>query len=142
MVQPDERMTARLTVHIYPSVKERLDSVVALSPFDLPDWIRHFLDETLVRVELEQMAGSYAPEEAINDAPIAVQLAAAQAQITGQEQVISLLRERLGMADAQNITLNQRLEESMSATDRAMLALPMPAGDTGATRPGWQFWRR
>ena len=141
-MQPDERMTARLTVHIYPSVKERLDSVVALSPFDLPDWIRHFLDETLVRVELEQMAGSYAPEETINDAPIAVQLAAAQAQVAGLEQVIALLRERLGMADAQNITLNQRLEESMSATDRAMLALPMPAGDAGATRPGWQFWRK
>ena len=141
-MQPDERMTARLTVHIYPSVKERLDSVVALSPFDLPDWIRHFLDETLVRVELEQMAGSYAPEETINDAPIAVQLAAAQAQVAGLEQVIALLRERLGMADAQNITLNQRLEESMSATDRAMLALPMPAGDAGATCPGWQFWRK
>ena len=142
MVQPDERMTARLTVHIYPSVKERLDRVVEASPFDLPDWIRHFLDETLVRIELEDLGGDDAPEEAISDAPIAVQLAAAQAQVAGLEQVIALLRERLGMADAQNITLNQRLEESMSATDRAMLALPMPAGDAGATRPGWQFWRR
>ena len=49
MVQPAERMTARLTVHIYPSVKTRLDRVVDASPFDLPDWIRHFIDETLVR---------------------------------------------------------------------------------------------
>ena len=142
MVQPAERMTARLTVHIYPSVKERLDKVVEASPFDLPDWIRHFLDETLVRLELEDLGGDDAPEEAISDAPIAVQLAAAQAQVAGLEQIVSLLRERLGLADAQNIALNQRLEESMSATDRAMLALPMPAGDTGATRPGWQFWRR
>ena len=142
MVQPDERMTARLTVHIYPSVKARLDRVVEASPFDLPDWIRHFLDETLVRLELEDLGGDDAPEEAISDAPIAVQLAAAQAQNAGLEQIVSLLRERLGLADAQNIALNQRLEESMSATDRAMLALPMPAGDTGATRPGWQFWKR
>ena len=142
MVQPDERMTARLTVHIYPSVKERLDRVVEASPFDLPDWIRHFLDETLVQIELEEVSRCDAPEVAISDAPIAVQLAAAQAQVVGQEQVISLLRERLGLADAQNIALNQRLEESMSATDRAMLALPMPAGDTGPTRRGWQFWRR
>ena len=141
MVQPDERMTVRLTVHIYPSVKARLDRVVAASPFDLPDWLRHFIDETLVGLELEELGGNDAPEDAIGDAPLAVQLAAAQAQLAGQEQVISLLRERLGLADAQNIALNQRLEESMSATDRAMLALPMPA-DAGATRPGWQFWRR
>ena len=142
MVQPDERMTARLTVHIYPSVKARLDRVVEASPFDLPDWIRHFLDETLVRLELEDLGGSDAPDEAISDAPIAVQLAAAQAQLAGQEQIVALLRERLGLSDAQNIALNQRLEESLSAVDRAMLALPMPAGDTGATRRGWQFWRR
>ena len=142
MVQPDERMTVRLTVHIYPSVKARLDRVVAASPFDLPDWLRHFIDETLVRLELEELAGSDGADEVIIDAPLAVQLAAAQAQIAGQEQVISLLRERLGLADAQNIALNQRLEESMSATDRAMLALPMPAGDAEPTRPGWQFWRR
>ena len=142
MVQPVERMTVRLTVHIYPSVKARLDRVVAASPLDLPDWLRHFIDETLVRLELEDMAGDDGAEEAISDAPLAVQLAAAQAQLAGQEQVISLLRERLGLADAQNIALNQRLEESMSATDRAMLALPIPAGDTGATRRSWQFWRR
>ena len=66
MVQPAERMTARLTVHIYPSVKARLDRVVAASPFDLPDWIRHFIDETLVRLELEDLAGSGAPEEAFS----------------------------------------------------------------------------
>ena len=142
MVQPDERMTVRLTVHIYPSVKARLDRVVAASPFDLPDWLRHFIDETLVRLELEELAGNDAPEEAISDAPLAVQLAAAQAQIAGLEEIASLLRERLGMADAQNIALSQRLEESLSAVDKAMLALPPPPGDAGATHRGWQFWRR
>ena len=142
MVQPDERMTVRLTVHIYPSVKARLDRVVAASPFDLPDWLRHFIDETLVRLELEELAGSDGADEAISDAPLAVQLAAAQAQFAGQEQIIALLRERLGLSDAQNIALNQRLEESLSAVDKVVLALPAPSGDAGATRRGWQFWRR
>ena len=142
MVQPAERMTVRLTVHIYPSVKARLDRVVAASPFDLPDWLRHFIDEALVRQELEGLAGSESVEEAISDAPLAVQLAAAQAQIAGQEQVIALLRERLGLSDAQNIALNQRLEESLSAVDKVVLALPSPSEDAGPTRRGWQFWKR
>ena len=142
MVQPDERMTVRLTVHIYPSVKARLDKVVAASPFDLPDWLRHFIDETLVRLELEELTGSDGADEAISDAPLAVQLAAAQAQLAGQEQIIALLRERLGLSDAQNIALNQRLEESLSAVDKVVLALPAPSGDAGPTHRSWQFWRR
>ena len=43
------------------------------------------------------------------------------------------------MADAQNIALNQRLEESLSAVDKAMLALP---SDAGPTRWSWQFCKR
>ena len=78
----------------------------------------------------------------MSDAPLAVQLAAAQAQIAGLEQVASLLRERLGMVDAQNIALNQRLEESLSAVDKAMLALPPPSEDAGPTHRSWQFWKR
>ena len=78
----------------------------------------------------------------MSDAPLAVQLAAAQAQIAGLEQVASLLRERLGMADVQNIALNQRLEESLSAVDKAMLALPPPSEDAGPTHRGWRFWKR
>ena len=78
----------------------------------------------------------------MSDAPLAVQLAAAQAQIAGLEQVASLLRERLGMADVQNIALNQRLEESLSAVDKAMLALPPPSEDAGPTHRSWLFWRR
>jgi BarA-like signal transduction histidine kinase len=143
MVQPDERMTERLTVHIYPSVKARLDRAVAASPWDQPDWIRHLLDETLLRLELEELAGSDVTKEAMSDAPLAVQLAAAQAQIAGLEQVVALLRERLGLADAHNIALNQRLEESLSAVDKVMLALPPPTySDAGPTRRSWQFWKR
>ena len=62
-------------------------------------------------------------------------------QVAGQKQVIALLRERLGMADAQNIALNQRLEESLSAVDKAQLALPPPSEDAGSTRRSWQFWK-
>ena len=78
----------------------------------------------------------------MSDAPLAVQLAAAQAQVAGLEEIVSLLRERLGMADAQNIALNQRLEESLSAVDKAVLALPPPPSDAGPTRQSWQFWKR
>ena len=46
------------------------------------------------------------------------------------------------MADAQNIALNQRLEESLGTVDKVMLALPPPSEDAGATRRSWQFWRR
>ena len=75
----------------------------------------------------------------MSTASLAEQLAAAQAQTAGKEQVISLLREPLGLADAQNIALNQRLDESLSAVDKAMLALP---SDAGPTRWSWQFCKR
>ena len=60
----------------------------------------------------------------MSTASLAEQLAAAQAQTAGKEQVISLLRERLGLADSQNIALNQRLEESLGTVDKVTLALP------------------
>ena len=78
----------------------------------------------------------------MSTAPLAEQLVAAQAQTAGNEQVISLLRERLGMADAKNIALNQRLDESLSAVDKAVLALPPPSSDAGPTRRSWQFCKR
>ena len=46
------------------------------------------------------------------------------------------------MADAQNIALNQRLEESLGAVDKVMLVLPPPSEDAGPTRRSWQFWGR
>ena len=41
------------------------------------------------------------------------------------------------MADAHNIALNQRLEESLGTVDKVMLALPPPSGDAGPTRRSW-----
>ena len=55
-------------------------------------------------------------------------------------QVNSLLRERLGMADAQNLELNRRLEESHTAVERVTLALPAPVVGAGPRRPVWRFW--
>ena len=53
----------------------------------------------------------------MSDAPLAVQVAV-------QKQIIALLWDRLALVDAQNIALNQRLEESLSAVDKAMLRCP------------------
>ena len=142
MVQPEERLIARISFYTKPSIDERLDKVVAASPWDKPDWLRHWLEDTLVRLETEELLGEVAPDTDVTDAPLAVQLATALAQVAGLEQINGLLSERLGMADAQNIELNRRLEEAHATVDRAMLALPAPSGDAGPTRRGWQFWRR
>ena len=142
MVQPEERLTARISFYTKPSIDERLDQVVAASPWDKPDWLRHWLEDTLVRLETEELLGEVAPDTDVTDAPLAVQLATALAQVAGLEQINALLNERLGLADAQNIELNRRLEEAHATVDRAMLALPAPSGDAGPTRRGWQFWRR
>ena len=142
MVQPEERLTARISFYTKPSIDERLNKVVAASPWDKPDWLRHWLEDTLVRLETEEVLREATPESEVGAAPVAVQLAAAQAQIAGLEQVNALLTERLGLADAQNIELNKRLEEAHSTVDRAMLALPAPSEGTGPTRRSWQFWKR
>ena len=142
MVQPEERLTARISFYTKPSIDERLDKVVAASPWDKPDWLRHWLEDTLVRLETEELLGEAAPDTDVMDAPLAVQLATALAQVAGLEQINGLLNERLGLADSQNIELNRRLEEAHATVDRAMLALPAPSGDAGPTRRSWQFWRR
>ena len=142
MVQPEERLTARISFYTKPSIDERLDKVVTASPWDKPDWLRHWLEDTLVRLETEEVLGEATPESEVAAAPVAVQLAAAQAQIAGLEHVNALLTERLGLADAQNIELNKRLEEAHSTVDRAMLALPAPSGGDGPTRRRWQFWKQ
>lgn len=142
MVQPEERLTARISFYTKPSIDERLEKVVAASPWEKPDWLRHWLEDTLVRLETEDLLDERSPETDVVDAPLAVQLAAAQAQVVGLEQINSLLTERLGLADAQNIELNRRLEEAHSAVERVTLALPAPAEAAAPTRRGWQFWRR
>ena len=142
MVQPEERLTARISFYTKPSLDERLDKVVAASPWEKPDWLRHWLEDTLVRLETEDLLDELEPGTDVSDAPLAVQLATAQAQVAGLEQVNALLTERLGMADAQNIELNRRLEEAHSAVERVTLALPAPTDAAVPARRSWQFWRR
>ena len=50
-----------------------------------------------------------------------------------------MVTERLGLADAQNIALNQRLEESFAAIDKAMPALPVSSEDIWLSRRSWQL---
>ena len=142
MVLPEERLTARISFYTKPSIDDRLERVVAASPWDKPDWLRHWLEDTLVRLETEELLGEAVPDTDVVDAPLAVQLATALAQVAGLEQINALLNERLGLADAQNIELNKRLEEAHSTVDRVTLALPAPVGDDRGTRRGWQFWKR
>ena len=57
MVQPEERLTARISFYTKPSIDERLDQVVSASPWEKPDWLRHWLEDTLVRLETEELLG-------------------------------------------------------------------------------------
>ena len=63
----------------------------------------------------------------------------AQAQIHGQEELITQMRERQGMSDSLNHELNQRLQEALSTSDRLTLMLPSPASE--GNRPWWRVWR-
>ena len=120
----DEKLTARITFHTKPSVDERLSRIVEKSALDRPDWLRRWLEVKLSEIEADEMAEADVVIEDVSDEPLAVQLAAAKAQIAGLEQVNHLLNERLGMSDAQNIELNRRLESSLTTVERFTLALP------------------
>ena len=142
MVQQTERFSERITVYVTPSMHIRFERAVEASDIQPADWLRRCIENELVRLEAEEIVEGGAPGEVVSGMPVSSQLAAAEARLESQEEVSSLLRERLGMADAQNIELNKRLEEAHSTVDRAMLALPAPAESAGPTRRGWQFWRR
>lgn len=100
------------------------------------------MEQTLGRVESEGLMESGDVAGGGEDIPVSSRLAAALAQIEGLEQVNSLLRERLGMGDAQNLELNRRLEESHAAVERVTLALPAPVVGAGPRRSVWRFWER
>ena len=142
MVQQTERFSERITVYVTPSMHIRFERVVESSGMQPADWLRRCIDNELVRMEVEELVEGGALGEGASGMPVSAQLAAAEARLESQEEVISLLRERLGLADAQNIELNRRLEEAHSAVERVTLALPAPAEAAGSTRRGWQFWKR
>ena len=142
MVQQNERFSERVVFYIMPSVRARFENAVSVSGMQQADWLRHWLEDTLVRLESGEIAASGGMLGDVGDVPIASKLAAALAQIEGMEQVNVLLRERLGMADAHNLELNKRLEESHAVVERVTLALPAPAEDAGGRRSMWRFWGR
>ena len=55
---------------------------------------------------------------------------------------VAILRERLGMADAHNLELNRRLEESHATVDRMTLTLPAAGEGSGPRCSVWRFRER
>ena len=142
MVQQIERFSERVVFYVMPSVKARLESAVCASGMQQADWLRQWLEEALVRVESEALLAGIVAEGDQGVMPLASQLAAAEARVQGLEEIVALLRERLGMADAHNLELNKRLEESHSTVDRVMLALPAAGEGSEPRRSVWRFWER
>ena len=124
-----EKMTARITFYTRPSVQERLDRAVETSPWDQPDFLRHWLEDSLRNLELAEFEGTEIDQQQIEELPLAVQVAALQAENSGLRGHINLLNERLGMADAQNIDLNSSLKISLGTVDRVTRALPAAPHD-------------
>ena len=122
--QEREKLSVRTTFHVSPTMQARIDRAVDASPWDQPAWIRHVLEGVLDNFEAEEFEGSDISVEDVEDAPLAVQLAAARAQITGLKELNSMLNERLGMADVQNIELTKNLNITLGTVDRFTLALP------------------
>ena len=142
MVQQIERFSERVVFYVMPSVRARLESAISASGMQQADWLRQWLEEVLVRGESEALLAGDVAEGDQNVMPLASQLAAAEARVQGLEEIVAILRERLGMADAHNLELNRRLEESHSTVDRAMLALPAAGESAGPRRSVWRFWER
>ena len=142
MVQQIERFSERVVFYVMPSVRARLENAVSASDLQQADWLRHWLADTLVRVESEALVAGNVAEGDESVMPLASQLAAAEARVQGLEEIVAILRERLGMADAHNLELNKRLEESHSTVDRVMLALPAAGESARPRRSAWRFWER
>ena len=142
MVQQIERFSERVVFYTMPSVRTRLESAVRASGMQQADWLRHWLADTLVRVESEALLAGDVAEGDQDVMPLASQLAAAEARVQGLEEIVAILRERLGMADAHNLELNRRLEESHATVDRVTLALPAAGETAGSRRSVWRFWER
>ena len=124
-----EKMTARITFYTRPSVQERLDRAVEASPWDQPDFLRHWLEDALRNLELAEFEGTEIDQQQIKELPLAVQVAALQAENGGLRRHNDLLNERLGLADAQNIDLNSSLKISLGTVDRVTRALPAAPSD-------------
>lgn len=136
-----ERFSERVVFHVTPSLKARINDVVDRIGRPPSDSLRLLIEEIVERYE----SNNASDQQVLGDARTASvenELAQARAELHGLQEINRLLNERLGMADAQNIELNKRLEVALSTVERVTLALPA-AGETSGSRGwNWQFWRR
>ena len=136
-----ERFSERVVFHVTPSMRIRIDQVIDRVGRPPSDALRLLMEEIVERYERAGRGEQLGLGEA-RATSLESELSAARAEARGLQEINRLLHERLGMADAQNIELNKRLEMALSTVDRVTLALPMPAEAAGPTRRSWQFWRR
>ena len=140
-----ERQSERVAVYVTPSFRKRLSDAIESSGIDQSNWLRRLLEAEVVRYELAEFDGE--DHSQISDhssLPPTVALAAAEARIQGQDEIIKIQRERIGMADALNVELTKRLEASQTSMDRLTLMLPAPEEfETNGHRGfNWRFWER
>ena len=78
MVQQNERFSARVVFYIMPSVRARFDNAVGASGMQQADWLRHWLEDVLVRVESEALVAGDVADGEESGMPLTSQLAAAR----------------------------------------------------------------
>ena len=140
-----ERQSERVAVYVTPSFRARLTEAIKSSGVDQSNWLRRLLEAEVVRFELGELDDEdHSPNGDIASLPPTVALAAAEARMQGQDEIIIIQRERLGMADALNVELTKRLEASQNSMDRLTLMLPAPEEiETNGHRGfNWRFWER
>ena len=122
---PHKRIN-RIVFYLNDEEEGRLDKAVDESGLIRADYLREVLDSV--------WSGALASTNGSTDGA----LREAQAQIHGQEQLITQMRERQGMSDSLNQELNQRLQEALTTSDRLTLMLPSPSSN--GHRPWWRVW--
>ena len=143
MITEPERQSERVAVYVTPSFRERLTRAIEASGGEQSNWLRRVLEAEILRFELGEIQEAGTPGgQRDPSVPPAVALAAAEARIEGLQEIVALLRERLGMSDSLNVELAQRLEVAQTSLDRVTLMLP-PPGETSESKGfNWRFWQR
>ena len=122
---PHKRIN-RIVFYLNDEEEGRLDNAVDESGLIRADYLREVLDSV--------WSSALASTNGSTDGA----LREAQAQIHGQEELITQMRERQGMSDSLNQELNQRLQEALTTSDRLTLMLPSPSSN--GHRPWWRVW--
>ena len=115
----------RIVFYLNDQEAARLNNAVAESGMERPDWLRANTESAIAG------AANGTPADTL-EAQVA--LAAAQARIDGLEALVQQQRERQGMSDS----LNQRLKEAHTISDRFQLALPATSETSRSWLRSWQ----